>query len=1086
MHIVYLVQWNECTDCRVIKIARKYHRHQVTKSDGIYSHPLSVRHKSAFGRVEHNHEVIKYKEEMKKWTSARKEIKASGGKVRKYRKHIMIASPLSIFMLLAFLSVIPGTSISDWNGDPLGDIWCGEKCVVEYMICSEEYKITVVGVPVYLEPPDRAKLSRIEDDKGNIVSKGFVVPLGGCVKHKAIIYKNIEDTVKYSIRAGEVDIDPILFSSVIKKKTDSTLYKKGKRGQEKTYKISSGSVDYDLGKGKHNLIIGGETNVKDSDGLWKKRSNAKSIVNSVKMEYIKNDNNYEISIVDANETYIKFKLMNLNKKYKNSTFTWCKLNGNCLKMIFNKVHNEVELYLDNVFGYNYTYGGNSTIIQISDVSTGIIADVYLYDGSYWNGRTYTRINISDVPILKTIEDATFCNYWFSSTGSIDTDATIERIKNQVWTESNTCAEISGYATDNTTTDKTWSTVVVNNWGCLNVTKVVNADYQDGNSYASFSFEDTDNTFNGCGFFSDGSGNVIGDVFSAYRYANDRENSSNTPYLNVTYVSFNELNITNPTTSSPDSVSTGDNITVSFTYTNGGNNITTGVSMENVTIGGNSCNIVDSMSCVGTSNVCSVYTNQSSCEYVGCNWDFGSDGTDVIGESGRANVSDSLVWTWIDFKETYGYTPVVIATPVSHTNCPGTCSGTSAGNGGYYPIPLVDGVNKTGFNFSMCIDSGNVACGTGMSTETFDYFVFDVNESDNWTWIEVGTTDTVVTDGGYTEESFRNTMSGTPSIWTQAQTYSQNGNIGAHAWIDDGSLSSSAFSYIGCVHQAPGSGTSVDVCESGQPSETFGYVAIDISAQNFSTEFQSNVLSVSSSAWTTISSQYDDSVYTNPRFMVTQNDDNGAQDPEYAWARDIDTTSPDIRYCEEDAGNVCNSHTSENVVWFALENGTLRVNATSPVAGSCSGTENTCNNYTSSPSCTNSTGCDWNNTQEFEYVSGKGWQVNVTVPTGLTGFQDLYLNATYSGNTRNDTQTNAIDYGGAVNTCSCSSLQAGTAINCSEGCSITEDCVMDGNIATINTGDVFVTGNITNVSNYTISSGCNLTFARGTNFSYASN
>lgn len=51
------------------------------------------------------------------------------------------------------------------------------------------------------------------------------------------------------------------------------------------------------------------------------------------------------------------------------------------------------------------------------------------------------------------------------------------------------------------------------------------------------------------------------------------------------------------------------------------------------------------------------------------------------------------------------------------------------------------------------------------------------------------------------------------------------------------------------------------------------------------------------------------------------------------------------------------------------------------------------------------------TQQFSYISNIGWQVNVTAPNELTGLQDLFLNATYNGNTRNDTQTNAIDYGG---------------------------------------------------------------------------
>ena len=52
--------------------------------------------------------------------------------------------------------------------------------------------------------------------------------------------------------------------------------------------------------------------------------------------------------------------------------------------------------------------------------------------------------------------------------------------------------------------------------------------------------------------------------------------------------------------------------------------------------------------------------------------------------------------------------------------------------------------------------------------------------------------------------------------------------------------------------------------------------------------------------------------------------------------------------------------------------------------------------------------------EFGYISDVGWQVNCTVPTnGFSGLEDLFLNATYSGITRNDTQTNAINYAGVA-------------------------------------------------------------------------
>ena len=60
---------------------------------------------------------------------------------------------------------------------------------------------------------------------------------------------------------------------------------------------------------------------------------------------------------------------------------------------------------------------------------------------------------------------------------------------------------------------------------------------------------------------------------------------------------------------------------------------------------------------------------------------------------------------------------------------------------------------------------------------------------------------------------------------------------------------------------------------------------------------------------------------------------------------------------------------------------------------------------------NITGYAKTSANEFGYIDGVGWQVNVTVPDFSDGLKDLFLNATYLGLTFNDTQTEAIDYGG---------------------------------------------------------------------------
>ncbi len=358
-------------------------------------------------------------------------------------------------------------------------------------------------------------------------------------------------------------------------------------------------------------------------------------------------------------------------------------------------------------------------------------------------------------------------------------------------------------------------------------------------------------------------------------------------------------------------------------------------------------------CDGSADACSTWPNSTACGWDGgCSW---STGDTVLGESGSQKITDSLVWVWINFDNNYDSSPVVLATPNTTVNCAGTCTGNSIGNGGYYPIPLVKDVNETGFNFSMCVDGGNQACSTGMSTETFHWFAFDVDAANKFSWIDVGTKTGVATNGANTAQTLNGSMSAIPDVWTQAQTYSQNGNIGPVAWVDD--MTTTGFNYVGCVHGAPGSGTSENTCDSGQPSETFGYVAIVTSNANFSSEFQSGKFDISNSDWTDIDSQYDDTQYTSPMFMVTQNDDDGAQDPEYAWIKDTTTSTPDIRYCEQDAGDECNTHTGEWTAWFAFEEGDIT--AGSGEAAGCSGTADPCGTYNASQTSCDRVSCDWN-------------------------------------------------------------------------------------------------------------------------------
>ena len=99
-------------------------------------------------------------------------------------------------------------------------------------------------------------------------------------------------------------------------------------------------------------------------------------------------------------------------------------------------------------------------------------------------------------------------------------------------------------------------------------------------------------------------------------------------------------------------------------------------------------------------------------------------------------------------------------------------------------------------------------------------MIDIDLTANYSWIDAGTV-TTDTDGANTTMSFGLTFSNIPAVWASSQTYSQGSNVAATVWIDDKTTSASNF--VGCVHQE-----TADKCTTGQPTESVGYVAIDLS------------------------------------------------------------------------------------------------------------------------------------------------------------------------------------------------------------------------------------------------------------------
>ncbi len=255
----------------------------------------------------------------------------------------------------------------------------------------------------------------------------------------------------------------------------------------------------------------------------------------------------------------------------------------------------------------------------------------------------------------------------------------------------------------------------------------------------------------------------------------------------------------------------------------------------------------------------------------------------------------MVWKSVSFEKNYTTAPLVFVTPVTENTVD------------TYPIPLVRNVTSNGFEITSCVEQWNGVCSTTANVEDFHYFVVDPSDISWLPWIDVGTI-SATTDWSDTPVTFNKTFAHTPYVWTTPQTYSQWWNNGMVAWVDDDTLSTTAMDIVWCTHDGAWNN-----CIAGT-NESVAYMAIDVQNANI-TGFQYGTKSISDSTWTVANFG---SSYIEPRIMITQNSDNGWQDPQYPWAKNITDTSAEIRYCEQDAAWVCDTHTAEDVMWFTLE------------------------------------------------------------------------------------------------------------------------------------------------------------------------
>lgn len=294
---------------------------------------------------------------------------------------------------------------------------------------------------------------------------------------------------------------------------------------------------------------------------------------------------------------------------------------------------------------------------------------------------------------------------------------------------------------------------------------------------------------------------------------------------------------------------------------------------------------------GNPNDATVYNNHGTVN--------GDDGGVVLGESGTFTSRADAGWKKIEFANPYT-TPVVVGTNNTH-------------NGENALVFESRNVTNTSAEMRLCESEGSTTGCDTHESETAGYMVIDADDADSVAGIEAGTFDIDgEMDTTSTTVSFGETFGTAPKVMTTVNT------VNGTAPVEGQTHSVTTTDFVGAICQQ----NATDSCDDTHPTETVGWVAVEPGNEPFNEQSEAAQTgdSVSHSEWT---SQTFSSAFSEPPVMIVETQTNdGGQDALVDETRNITTTDAEVRYCEMESGDTCDTHTTENVGWLAVEHGVL--------------------------------------------------------------------------------------------------------------------------------------------------------------------
>ncbi len=279
---------------------------------------------------------------------------------------------------------------------------------------------------------------------------------------------------------------------------------------------------------------------------------------------------------------------------------------------------------------------------------------------------------------------------------------------------------------------------------------------------------------------------------------------------------------------------------------------------------------------------------------------------VIGEADTFSSLTDGGWSTITFNNTYNSAPVVVGT----TN-------TRIGNN--VLVFEARNITTTQADMRVCESDGQSASGCAThASETVGYLVIDAATADIVDGIEAGTfsisggIDTGGDELGVQTVNYNESFSSAPVVFASVQTVNGTAPVEARVTVTNiGDFSAGI-----CEQNA------TDDCNDSHPSETVGWVAIEPGNIPFDELADSGSETHGGGETWTSTGTFSPSFSSVPVVITKMNGVSGNQRAEISEADSVTTTSANIRFCELDGPDTCDSHNSNPVAWLAVEAGDL--------------------------------------------------------------------------------------------------------------------------------------------------------------------